>query len=194
MSKSDPLFDQTIIDLINKGDKDMNQAAKVLLEHYGDRIKHHILELSQNMEEAEDVLYEGVAAFLLNVRKGSFKGESAVSSYLFSICRRIWFKKFKRMMLHKKFEEMHLAEVKHAYEEVGLTDEIKAELNQLMGLIKEKCQEILRLWSLSYNMTEIAERLNYSSSQVAMNKKNLCLKEVRSQLKQRPTLARNLLT
>ncbi|MFT6744957.1 MAG: DNA-binding CsgD family transcriptional regulator, partial [Bacteroidia bacterium] len=57
---------------------------------------------------------------------------------------------------------------------------------------KDKCKEVLQLWSMSFSMTEIAEKLDYTSSQVVMNKKNLCLKELRKQLADNPNLA-NLL-
>ena len=58
-----------------------------------------------------------------------------------------------------------------------------------MGTLKEKCQKVLRLWAMSYSMDEIAKKLNMSSSQVVMNKKNLCLKELRNTLAAKPKLA-----
>ncbi len=75
------------------------------------------------------------------------------------------------------------------YEENVLTRELKTGLDILMTNLKDKCKEVLKLWSLSYNMTEIAEKLAYTNTQVVMNKKNLCLRELRKQLADNPKLA-----
>ena len=193
MFKSKDYSDEDLVKMILQGGRSMNIATSHILEKHGRRIKLHLLEQTESMEEAEDALYEGIAAFIMNVRKGSYRGESPIRVYITSICRRIWFKKFKRMMLHKKFEDIEKEKPRNLYEEHILTSDMKKSVDILMSTLKQKCQDVLHLWAMSYSMTEIAEQLNMSSSQVVMNKKNLCLKELRNQIEAKPQLAKLVL-
>lgn len=189
MARNKEIQDSDLVKMILEDDQAMNKATTYILEHYGLKVKNYIYQRCENMEEAEDALYEGIAAFIMNVRKGSFKGDSAISSYLVSICRNIWYKKYKRMQLHRNWEEVEKATAEKKYEQNVMTNDLKKGLDVLMSTVKEKCRNVLRLWAMSYSMDEIAEKLNMSSPQVVMNKKNLCLKELRNTLEEKPKLA-----
>ncbi|PCJ65176.1 MAG: hypothetical protein COA58_09945 [Bacteroidetes bacterium] len=193
MFKEKGYSDDELVKMILKDERSMNIATSYILKTHGKRIKLHILEQSESMEEAEDVLYEGLAAFIMNVRKGAYRSESPIRVYITSICRRIWFKKFKRMMLHKKFEEYELEKPKNLFEDHILTNDMEETVEILMSTLKKKCQDVLHLWALSFSMVEIATKLKMSSSQVVMNRKNLCLKELRSQIESKPHLAKLML-
>jgi DNA-directed RNA polymerase specialized sigma24 family protein len=67
-----------------------------------------------------------------------------------------------------------------------LDHEQKGILNQLFDQLKVKCKEVLLFWGQGYAMAEIAEQLEFSSSQVAMNKKNKCLKELHGLMDEDP--------
>ncbi|PCJ65171.1 MAG: hypothetical protein COA58_09920 [Bacteroidetes bacterium] len=189
MFESKKISDKELIVMINQGDAAMNKAIEYILDTQAPKIKGYILKKSGNLEEAEDALYEGIAAFIVNVKSKKFNGESTISTYLTSICKGIWFKKFQRMMVHKKWEDAELNKPQNLYEESVLTKELKSGIDFLLSNLKDKCKEVLQLWSLSFNMTEIAEKLGYSNTQVVMNKKNLCLRELRKQLADNPQLA-----
>ncbi len=189
MTESKQIKDVELIAMIRQGKQAMNTAIEHILHMHGSKIQGYILRQSGSVEEAEDALYEGVAAFILNIHEGKFNGDSSVSTYLTSICKGIWFKKFKRMMVHKKWKDAEMEKPQNLYEENVITQDLKNGLDVLMSRLKDKCKEVLNLWSLSYNMTEIAEKLGYTSSQVVMNKKNMCLKELRKQLGDNPQLA-----
>ncbi|MFT5817503.1 MAG: RNA polymerase sigma factor (sigma-70 family) [Lentimonas sp.] len=192
MFESKKISDNELIKMINQGDNAMNQAIEHILDTHATKIEGYIMKQNSSPEEAEDALYEGIAAFIVNVQRGSFNGESTIGTYLTSICKGIWFKKFQRMLVHKKWEAAELEKPQNQYEETVITKELKGGLDFLMTNLKDKCKEVLQLWSMSFSMTEIAEKLDYTSSQVVMNKKNLCLKELRKQLADNPNLA-NLL-
>ena len=53
----------------------------------------------------------------------------------------------------------------------------RAVTKSLSTNLGEKCRKVLQMWSMSYSMTEIAEAVGYSNAQVAMNKKNACMKQ-----------------
>lgn len=93
------------------------------------------------------------------------------------------------MMVHQKWEESEMAEGQVIYTETVLTKELRHNLEFLLDGLKDKCREVLNLWAYSYSMSEIAQMLAYSSPQVVMNKKNLCLKELRKILADNPKVA-----
>ena len=101
-------------------------------------------------------------------------------TYLYAICRGIWFKRFRKW--NKEQDNRALAveeEADHRTPEISLMEaEQKQLLLKLFDHLREKCKEVLYLWASAYSMQEIANQLDYTSSQVAMNKKNKCLKQL----------------
>lgn len=180
--------DIELIKMIMKGDQAMNSAIEYILSKQANKIKDYLMKQNCGKEEAEDVLYEGLSVFIMSVRSRKFKNESSIGTYLIGICKRIWYKRFNKMMLHKKWKETELRELDVPYEENIITTELSQGLQILMANLKDKCKEVLQLWSLSYSMEEIRDKLGYSKIQVVMNKKNLCLKELRQQLIDNPKL------
>jgi len=188
MIRRGKIKDVELIKMILKGDQEMNSAIEYILAKHADKISAYLMKQNCGKEEAEDVLYEGLSVFMMSVRSGKFQMESSINTYLIGICKRIWFKKFNRKILHKKWEETEYRESERWYEENEITSELAQGLEVLMSNLKERCKEVLQLWSLSYKMEEIRDKLGYSSTQVVMNKKNLCLKELRKQLIDNPKL------
>ena len=180
--------DDELIKMIMQGGRQINKAIEYILSQQGDKIKDYLMKQNCEKVEAEDVLYEGLSVFVMNVRSKKFQSKSSINTYLIGICKRIWFKKFKRMMLHKKWKENELKELEGSYDTTELTKELSQGLEILMTNLKDKCKEVLRLWSLSYSMEEIRNKLGYTNIQVVRNKKNLCLKELRQQLTDNPEL------
>lgn len=180
--------DAELIEMIMRGDQEINKAIEYLLFKYADKIMGYLMKQNSSKEDAEDVLYEGLSIFVMNVRSGQFQGSSSINTYLIAICKRIWFKKFNKTVLHQKWEKSDSREIKSDFIDTNLTTELSEGLEILMDRLKDKCKEVLRLWSLNYNMEEIKNKLGYSTAQVVANKKNLCLKELRKQLVDNPKL------
>lgn len=184
--------DDELVKMILLGGKEMNEAIEYILAQNADKIIEYLVKQNCGKEEAQDVLYEGLSIFIMTVRVKKFQADSSIYTYLTAICKRIWFKKFNRKVLHQKWEMSVLRESKTSYEtsfeENVITKELSEGLEFLMNHLKAKCKEVLRLWSLSYSIEEIQNKLGYSSRQVVANKKNLCLKELRKQLNDHPEL------
>ncbi|MCB9260953.1 MAG: sigma-70 family RNA polymerase sigma factor [Flavobacteriales bacterium] len=180
--------DDSLIFAIKGNEAERNIAVLHILNQEGDKIKSTLLSLVQDKDEVDDIFYEGMAAFVLNVRKGLFEQNSKISTYIIAICKRIWFKKLRKKQVHQKWEETQDNEISYEHSFPLISNELKQNLNKVLSTLKDKCKEVLNLWALNYNMTEIAEQLGYQNSQVVMNKKNLCLKEIRIQIQQNPSI------
>lgn len=97
--------------------------------------------------EPEDVFQEGLTRAILNIRNGRFNGDSSFSTYLYSICRNICLKEYKKVRPITSVEiadEAEEAEENH-FEKLRLVVELKDKLNS-------KCKEIIDLrFSLNGN-------------------------------------------
>ena len=188
MFKIGEVKDTELIKMILLGSQEMNQAIEYILKKQADAIVGYLMKQNCEKEEAEDVLYEGLSVFIMNVRSGKFQMKSSINTYLIAICKRIWYKRFNKKILHQKWEDYERKESETFYEDNSITTELSEGLEILMNNLKDKCKEVLKLWSLNYSMKEIGHKLGYSNPQVVMNKKNLCLKELRKQLSDNPKL------
>ena len=174
------MSDAKIIAAIHQGGRKENTAINQLLNENRGKITAYILKNSGNESEAETVLVEGVTETILNIRKDKFRGDSALGTYVFAICRSIWLKKIKK---NKRYSDNENIPEEADYTESPLESyndkEIKTTVNSLLMRLGESCQKVLRLWALHYSMTEISTELGYKNAQIAMNKKNKCLTKLK---------------
>ncbi len=156
------------------------------------RIKAGSFVLSNNGsdEEAKDIFQEAMIAFYENVRDGKFKGESAISTYLYSITRFKWLNQIKknqiRMDHHQKVEF-------ETSEEGTMFRLIEGEKRNLILDVLEqigpKCKQLL-IQNMYHNasMKEIASSEGYSSEQLVRNTKYKCLKKLKELVTAKPQL------
>ena len=80
----------TLIASIKGTKSQRDNALAVIYKCNKERVCSYILGNSGSREEAIDIFQEAVIAFYENVRDGKFKGESAISTYVFSIGKFKW--------------------------------------------------------------------------------------------------------
>ncbi len=181
MFKSKKYDTQSLITSILKGGREEEKAISFLIdENYG-KIKTLILQRNGSEPDAEDIFQEALSVLILNIRKGSFKGDSTIHTYLYAICKGMWYKRFRKYSKESEYQSgMIVHDVDESTPEVSVFElEQKQLLHQLFDRLRDKCKELLLFWGMSYAMDEIAEKLEFSNAQVAMNKKNKCLKQLR---------------
>ena len=131
--------DVELIKMIMQGSQEMNRAIEYILSKQACKIQDYLMKQNCGKEEAEDVLYEGLSVFIMNVRSRKFLGESSINTYITGICKRIWFKKFNKMLLHKKWKEIELRELDRTYEENEISSELTQGLEILMTNRAGRC-------------------------------------------------------
>jgi RNA polymerase sigma factor (sigma-70 family) len=177
--------DEALLADLKSGGVKEGKAISQLLKVNKEKIKALVLRSNGSAADAEDILLEGITALILSVRKGNFRGESSIHTYLYAICKGAWFKRFKKYAKEQDYKR-NLAIVEedaHTPEISLMQQEQKQMLLKLFDVLKEKCKEVLYLWASAYSMNEIAEQLSYNNSQVAMNKKNRCLKQLHEMIR-----------
>ena len=180
MFGSRKLTDEAMIDAIRSGGRAGDRAIAQLLDREMGKIQALVRQRGGSDTDGEDVALEGVTALVLNIRRDTFRGESAISTYLFAICKGIWYKRSQRRRRETEVkDQLVVVETDGRTPELSLMDEEqKGLLRQLFGQLREKCSEVLFLWAGGYSMDEIASQLDYGNAQVVMNKKNKCLKQL----------------
>ena len=133
--------------------------------------------------EAEDIFQEGVIAFIFNVRKGKFRGEASVKTYIAAICTHIFYNQLRKKRSLIPLEGNIMVDLNdyRTPEYLFIQQEKRQQLDELLAKLGEKCQKILRLWALKYRMEEIAIELNYKSAGMARKKKHQCIKRLMSE-------------
>ncbi len=177
--------DTKIMACIKAGGKKENAAIEQLLTDNRKKINAYVLKNGGNLNDAEIVLVEGVTQFIFNIRNDKFRSESAIGTYLFAICRGIWLKSLKK---NERFRDVQkdesIADSKPSPLESYNQKQLKDVVNLLLGRLGDSCGRVLRLWSMHYSMTEIANELGYKNSQIAMNKKNKCLTKLKEMVRE----------
>lgn len=133
--------DQAVIRLIYK-----NQFGK---------IKSMVHNFQNLTIDAEDVFQEGLTRAIVNVRKGSFKGDSSFSTYLYSICNNICLKEYHRK---KRTTTNHLEHIEMETEEDNF--ELLSLIIKVKNEMDENCRKIIEF---RFGLNDDAENLRFES-------------------------------
>ncbi len=146
-----------------------------------------ILANSGKHEDAEDVLQEAVLILFKNFSKPDFELRSTVSTYLFSISRKIWLRKLKSNSKKRvtSLDKLQLS-TKDDFDEKELEISRKRLYRKTFEKLDKDCREVLRLFFNKHSMQEIAQQLNYGSISYAKKKKFMCKKKLIALIKSDP--------
>ncbi|MEL6812069.1 MAG: sigma-70 family RNA polymerase sigma factor [Bacteroidota bacterium] len=179
-----------MLDLIKGSKVERDEALRIIYQGNREKIYAFILSNSGSREKAKDVFQETIIAFYENVRDGKFKGESAISTYLFSIARFKWLNQIKKDMIrtghHEKLEMDTFSDSPLSRLVEG---EKKQQVLEVLELLGASCKKLL-VQNLYFDasMKDIAAMGEYSSEQIVRNKKYKCLKRLKQLVSDRPSL------
>ncbi|MCO6491726.1 MAG: sigma-70 family RNA polymerase sigma factor [Phaeodactylibacter sp.] len=142
--------------------------------------------------DADEIFQEALIVLFNNIQKGQFRGESSISTYFISICKRLYWKSRKKNdYLGLSVEDGLLPDEEiPSREEVIMKQEIRKEISslvgQLIGKLGGKCRVALELYMLSYPMERIAQDLNYANTQSAKDRVRRCREQLRGLVLENP--------
>ena len=189
------IADKEIIDQLQHGEyHKVDEALTYLHRRVYKQVTIFINKYYGTSNDAEDVFQDGLLSIYKLARRGSLDENTNVEAYLFAICRNLWFQQ-----LRKKREVISLEDNMLDFEvkEVALfklmKQEEKKEIFHLLNQMGENCRKVLiDFYYKRVRMREIAERMGYSSEQVAKNRKSECLKKLRKLVHNSPLFDRLL--
>ncbi|MDZ7876178.1 MAG: sigma-70 family RNA polymerase sigma factor [Saprospiraceae bacterium] len=151
--------------------------------------------------DADDVLQNGIILLNDMMRDGRFRGESAITTFLISVCRNLIRNQVRtgeRIVLKEEVKESDITEsyLNNPENEPFRIEELGDDLQKrdkilrgLIGQLRERCQEVLELFYFTaLNRQQIADQIGLKDvAQVATNA-NKCRNELRALIEHTPAL------
>ncbi len=194
--KIDNWTDTQFLEAITDGGAKREAALRGI---YGDnelkrKVIAYVRNRQGNADDGQDMFHEGIIVLDRNIREGKFRGEAPLKGYLYSICRFLWMNQLRKNAHTTQGAEIALANEPDEFtpEITLIAQERKNLLNDLLGQLSERCQRILELWKLSYSMEEIAEKLGFSSPDMARKAKYRCHLSLMELVQQNPEMQKSL--
>ena len=178
--------DQEIIEEIRKGGRDREQITYYLLKKWnGYNVKlankYHLTPLQQ-----KDAYTDAIVKLISQIDQGQFKGNSALSTYFYSILNNGCIDVLRSSTSNKNKPTEVLNEwtsAEHqAFDLIGKKD-LLSNVKYVIGQMGESCKNVLMDWGFyGYNMKEIVERRQLASPESARSVKYKCLKKLKELL------------
>lgn len=169
---------QVINSIKNGGQKEVNKAISSLYALNFSKVERYLLAKGSTKEQIKDIFQEAILVVFRKIRSGDFRGDSAVSTFLFAVCKNIWFKEVKRAGRLGSSTSLELADNE-------LLDKPAHELNRRIELVEvikglgQECQEILvSYYFKKMSMKELKEQYRVDSIGAMKNRKYRCLKNL----------------
>lgn len=133
-----------------------------------------------SFEQAKDVFQDALVIYYEKITCHSLVIEQDHKSYIFGICKHLWFKSYQKSSLLQDIGEHTLVP------EEEVTSYSEKKLLQLLSATGKKCMALLK--SFYYDklpMVEIAETFGFSGTRSATVQKFKCLEKVRNTVKEK---------
>jgi len=177
-------------------EQDLNRAILYLYQQYAASTSSFIIHYGGSEQDADDVFQETVVAFIDTVKKGKYRMEASIKTFLVSVAKNIWFNEIKKRERAGAREKLYEKARDQEVEDVGfqISDlERRRQLRDLIHQLGDSCKKILMLYYYEgLSMKEIVEHLPYENEQVVRNKKYKCLQSLSGLLKNNPAIARQI--
>ena len=176
--------------------RELNKAILFLYQQYSGITSSFIIGYGGSRQDAEDVFQETVVSFIEIVKKGKYRMEASIKTFLVSVAKNIWLNEVKKR--ERSGQRDKLFESNRDQTEADVSDHIsdlekKRQLRDLVYQLGEPCRKILLLFYYEdLSMKEIVDHLPYENEQVVRNKKYKCLQQLTGLIKENPSIALQL--
>ncbi|MEL6866339.1 MAG: sigma-70 family RNA polymerase sigma factor [Bacteroidota bacterium] len=164
-----------------------SKLIQKVYDAYFHRVAAWVKRNNGNLEAAEDVFEEGLIVFYRKSRNPDFVLTSSFYSFLFGVCRNIWQRELKK----KYRSEVTLSDDREYKDEHDIENDIiwseRQDLFQeKFTQLKERCQQLLRLFFQKTKMKKIADIMGYQSEGVVKKEKFKCKQRLVQMIKSDP--------
>jgi RNA polymerase sigma factor (sigma-70 family) len=163
-----------------------NQKALQYLykQHFG-MIENLIRKNNGSDEDAQEIYQEAMLVVYDKLQKKDFQLSCSLKTYIYSVCRNMWMYQLRKNEQNQArfndFEQFIPVEA----EEIDENPAYETMLTEVMGLIDDKCRQLLELFYYhNLSLEIIAEKLGYNNSNTAKSKKNKCMEKAREKAKE----------
>ena len=179
--------DVQILDGLSTGNKD---AINIIYKQYYPIFKKWLLTRGGEATDADDIFQDGLMILYQKSKEAEFCLTCTISTYLFSICKRLWLKKIQhsksKPVTHLDFSTDEDNQYSNtSTEEMDLQTYLEQEenhlkLNAALQGIGENCANLIKAFYIDKkSMSDIAEEFQYTNAENAKVQKYKCLTRLR---------------
>ncbi|MDH3708814.1 MAG: sigma-70 family RNA polymerase sigma factor [Cyclobacteriaceae bacterium] len=162
--------DGEILAKMQNGDE---SALEYLYQKYYRMMIKLVISNSGTEYEAKDIYQEALIVVWQKAVSGKLVLTSKLSTYLYSICQNLWRKELDRKSRLSSEEKDGMDYMDHDQEERARI------IRECIKQLGDTCQKVLSYYYFDgMSMTDIAEKLNFSSTDTAKTKKYKCKKRL----------------
>ncbi|HVV07462.1 MAG TPA: sigma-70 family RNA polymerase sigma factor [Puia sp.] len=179
-----------------RDEQSLNKAILFIYQQYAASTSSFIIHYGGSEQDADDVFQETVVSFIEIVKKGNYRMEASIKTFLVSVAKNIWFNELKKRERsghrEKIFEYGRDQKEQDISHQIGDLEK-KRQLRDLVNNLGEPCKKILMLFYYeNLSMKELVEHLPYENEQVVRNKKYKCLQALTGFIKSNPAIAQQI--
>lgn len=186
--------DEVIVEGIKEGGRREHDAIINLFNKYNVALRRFISNRSSGEVFAklpDDIIWETIEAFVLNVKKDKFQfGDASLETYLISICKNLWFRNISSENSRKERQYKYLNddEVSEDVSQILIDNQNWEIYVNIVGQAGKNCRRILDMRLVDgLSMQEISKQLIeegvFENDQTVRNTKSKCLKKIFELLK-----------
>ena len=185
------LSDEEIVKMLQSSDKKLENKALLFLHNQIYEVAQKIIrKFNGSREDGEDVFQDALVGFFKLARTHKLPDGVNTEAYLLTMCKNIWFKKFKQKPQNVDLSEQ-FADL--PFEDKSLSATIDDEQKYFQAILENKLGDscyklIIYFYYENRRMKEIAQLLSLSNEQVAKNKKVACMKKLKKLMEDEPQL------
>lgn len=150
-----------------------------IYEHFFPKIRRFIIQHSGTSEDAKDIFQEALLVIYNNALSKDFKLTCAFGTYLYAICRNIWFYQIRRKKIQIKVheEEDTLVDPEELEDSLIWLERYKIYQRQFQN-ISDQCQALLQAYLSGEDMLSIAKQFGFASVAYARKRKFKCKEQL----------------
>ena len=183
-------FEQRIIaDILSENEAKRNKALKILYKRFYPMVLRFVRQKNGTVNDAEDIFQDAMIVLYKNIRLGQFKGESALSTYLYGIAKNVWYRCLDREYRFSNILQSISEEDSSGINRRALSDFVI----DLLDRLDEVCKEVLtRFYFDCSSYEQIMYIMGYGSSSSVRTRKHLCIKKLVKIIDEDPTVKSSL--
>lgn len=158
--------DSQVIEMINQGGQSRNEALRFIYTRFRNSAKAIIVAAGANAPDADDAIQEAIVVLDNSIRNGKYEQTGSLKNYFIGICKgRLYSNKRSTKRINWTDDNLKMDGIEtEEPETLMLKEEEKTMLNDILNRLDEKCRAVLRLYKLSYTMSEIAVETDLSNA------------------------------
>ncbi|MDN3548707.1 RNA polymerase sigma factor [Mucilaginibacter aquaedulcis] len=184
--------DEELIDTL-KDEQVSNSVISFLYRSNYAVLSNYVRQNQGSEQDAQDIFQEVIVTFIEIVKKGKFRGESSIKTFLFTLNKYAWLNELKKRNRTVLREERYGHEMEVDEKDVShflVERDARKLVQSLMEKLGDACRKILTAYYYdNLPMKEILALVNYENEQVLRNKKYKCLKSLEQMLNADKALA-----